>query len=68
MTRILEVEIDSVREIQKVPLEQRFQSQTKRKWTGAETHELKQYILETPTFTDEKIAQDFGRSLRAIRS
>jgi hypothetical protein len=67
LARILEVKTDSVRAIQKVPLHQRFKSQTKRKWTAKETNEFKQYVLENPTLIDEKIGQHFNRSLRAIR-
>lgn len=62
----VEVDIENVRQLKKPPVEKRFQSTTKRKWTDQEKAELQQYILDHPTATDERIAKHFNRSTRAI--
>jgi hypothetical protein len=62
----VEIDIENVRQIHKPPIEQRFESTTKRKWTDQEKAELQQYILDHPTATDEIIAKHLNRSIRAI--
>lgn len=66
MLRIFEVDIQNVREIQKIPIEQSFQNRTKKKWTDQEKTNIKNFILENPTVTDELIGHHFSRSAKAI--
>ena len=62
---ILNVDINSVKAVKKIAVEKRFTSTTKKKWTTEEEN-LKTYILENPTHTDEMIANHFNCTYRAI--
>lgn len=64
---MLNIHTESVKEIAKTPVQQRFTNKEKRFWTPEEMENLKQYILENPTHTNEMIGNYFHCSPRAIR-
>jgi hypothetical protein len=63
---ILEVNINNVRQVPKIPVAKRFTNKKKKKWTNQEIQNLKDYILHNPDHTDEMIAKHFNRTYRAI--
>lgn len=60
------MDLNSVKEVEKIPVEKRFTNKTKRKWTSKEIEELKNYISKNPSHTDEMIGNHLNRTSRAV--
>lgn len=63
---MLNLNIENFKEITKTLVQQRFTNKEKRAWTSQEVANLKQYILENSTYTNEMIGHHFDRSSHAI--